>query len=81
VINDHCHVLEDIPNSEEQKSVTAFLEKSQKSKNRIIDLLEQFCKCVAQLSGFRWTIKLSNVFKDAYQIVRYVRYSYFSYFN
>ena len=68
--NDRCLVLEDIPILEEHKSVIIFLEKAQKPKRKIIDLLEDFCVCVTKLNSFRWTNELSNIFKDVYQAVR-----------
>lgn len=66
-----CDNLPDaIPLSEEQKTVSAFIHEAQESKMRIVEILERFCTCVTQLEGFLWPKELSNVFKDAYQIVR-----------
>lgn len=66
-----CDNLPDaIPLSEEQKTVSAFIHEAQESKMRIVEMLERFCTCVTQLEGFLWLKELSNVFKDAYQIVR-----------
>ena len=66
---DTCNLV-DIPTEEEEKGVSMFLEESKLSKMRIIDLLIKFCIHVTKLDGFRWTRKLSDIFKETYQIVR-----------
>lgn len=47
-----------------------FLEESLSSKMRIIDMLVKFCTHVTRLDGFQWTRELSDIFKNAYEIVR-----------
>lgn len=59
-----------IPTTEEQKGVSAFLEKAKSSNLLIIDLLRMFCVEVAKLDNFRWTGELCHLFKEAYQTVR-----------
>ncbi len=62
--------LVSISTAEEERGVAMFLEESLSSKMRIIDMLIKFCKHVTRLDGFQWTRELSDIFKNAYEIVR-----------